>query len=507
MAGHLLLGRAAVDLPAQVFVEDHQFIDAGPSAIAQLPAVRTAHRVVQGRRRGRVGAEQRALGGIGLIRLLATRAQHPHQALGQHTEQGRREQERLDAHVHQAGNGADGGVGVQGGQHQVTGQRGLHGDLGGFLVADFADHHHVRVLPQDGAQTTGEGHLDLAVDLGLADAFEVVFDRVFNGEDVARAVIQADQAGVKGGGFTRAGGAGHQNDAVGFLHRRFHQAAVALAHAQVLQGQAPGLFIQQTQHHPLAVGRRQGGDADIHFAAADLERDAPVLGHALLGDVQLGHDLDPRHQQGRQFALGLHHLTQDAVDTKADHQAFFEGFDVDVRGVLFDRLAEDGVDQADDRRVVFLLQQVFGFLHLFGQAGQVHVRTQALDHLHGGGRVVLVGVAQGLLEGRRIQPIAGQTAADKALCLVQGIQAGTAARLQAQAVEQHAMALGKGERQAPRRRLSWVVHIVVVPRTKRMADGRASSGAARYKPQFGTAVNRRAGKIAKPRVPPHPGRA
>ena len=58
---------------------------------------------------------------------------------------------------------------------------------------------------------------------------------------------------------------------------------------------------------------------------------------------------------------------------------------MDVRGVLFDRLAEDGVDQTDDRRVVFLLQQVFGFLHLFGQAGQVHVGTQALDHLHRGG--------------------------------------------------------------------------------------------------------------------------
>lgn len=33
MAGHLLLGGAAVDLPAQVFVEDHQFIDAGTTAI------------------------------------------------------------------------------------------------------------------------------------------------------------------------------------------------------------------------------------------------------------------------------------------------------------------------------------------------------------------------------------------------------------------------------------------------------------------------------------------
>src|SRR3546814_10711157 len=62
--------------------------------------------------------------------------------------------------------------------------------------------------------------------------------------------------------------------------------------------------------------------------------------------------------QRRQLALGLQHFAQDAVHAKAHHQAFFEGFQVNVRGIFLDRLAEDGVDQADDRRVVLLLQQV-----------------------------------------------------------------------------------------------------------------------------------------------------
>ena len=80
---------------------------------------------------------------------------------------------------------AGGGVGVQRGEHQVAGEARLHGDLRGLQVADFADQHHVRVLAQDGAQAAREGHLDLGVDLGLADAVDVVLDRILDRHDVA----------------------------------------------------------------------------------------------------------------------------------------------------------------------------------------------------------------------------------------------------------------------------------------------------------------------------------
>ena len=52
----------------------------------------------------------------------------------------------------------------------MAGQRRLHGDLGGFEVADFADHDDVRVLAQDGAQQMGEIEADLRLDLDLVDA-------------------------------------------------------------------------------------------------------------------------------------------------------------------------------------------------------------------------------------------------------------------------------------------------------------------------------------------------
>jgi hypothetical protein len=41
-------------------------------------------------------------------------------------------------------------------KHQVAGQRGLDRHLGGFQVADLADHDDVRVLPHQRAHALGE---------------------------------------------------------------------------------------------------------------------------------------------------------------------------------------------------------------------------------------------------------------------------------------------------------------------------------------------------------------
>ncbi len=239
---------------------------------------------------------------------------------------------------------------------------------------------------------------------------------------------------------------------MGPLYRLLHSLAVALAHAQVLQGQAPGLLVEQAQHHPFAVGRRQRRHADIDLAPADPQGNPPILRHALLGDVQPRHDLDPRHQQRRQFALGLHHLAQDAVDPEADHQALLESLDMDVGRVLPDRLAQQRIDQADDRRVVLLLQQVLGLLDMVGQAVQIHVLAQPFDHQHGVGRVVLIGVAQRLVERLRRQPLHGQGATGHALRFLQRRQRRAFTGTQPQAAfaiaQENPVASGESEGQA-----------------------------------------------------------
>ena len=79
---------------------------------------------------------------------------------------------------------------MQGGQHKVTGERGLDGNLRGFKIANFTNHDDVGVLPQDGAQGFCKRQLDFGIDLGLANAGQFVLNRIFYCHDVAGAGIK-----------------------------------------------------------------------------------------------------------------------------------------------------------------------------------------------------------------------------------------------------------------------------------------------------------------------------
>src|SRR5581483_5970504 len=70
----------------------------------------------------------------------------------------------LDAHVEEAAEYVDHVVGVDGGEDQVAGERRIDGDLGGFLVTDFADEDLVGIMAQDGAQSAGEREAFFLVD-------------------------------------------------------------------------------------------------------------------------------------------------------------------------------------------------------------------------------------------------------------------------------------------------------------------------------------------------------
>ncbi len=105
-------------------------------------------------------------------------------------------------------------VGVNGGENQVAGERGIDGDLRGFLVANFADHDFVRVVAQDGAQAAGKGEAFFFVYRNLGDAADLIFDGIFDGDDLVFVVLDFVDGGVERGGFAGAGGAGDQHHAV-----------------------------------------------------------------------------------------------------------------------------------------------------------------------------------------------------------------------------------------------------------------------------------------------------
>ena len=126
-----------------------------------------------------------------------------------------------------------GAAGVDGGKHQVPGQRGLDRHLRRLQVADLTHHDDVRVLAQDRAQRMGEGEADLGLHLDLVDAGHLVFDRVLDGERcLLSALLRRVERRIKRRGLAAAGGAGDENDAVGLCQQLGERARAPFLEAQ-----------------------------------------------------------------------------------------------------------------------------------------------------------------------------------------------------------------------------------------------------------------------------------
>jgi len=156
-----------------------------------------------------------------------------------------------------------------------------------------------------------------------------------------------------------------------------------LVHAEPRQVEPPGLFVQEPQHDALAVPGGDGRDAHIDGLAGHAQRDPPVLREPLLGDVELRHDLHPRDDRGVQGAGGLEQVAQRAIDAQAHERARLEGLDVDVRGAVAQRLREQRIDEADDRRVVLAFQKVLDLGNFLQQPRQIDVLREVVGERRG----------------------------------------------------------------------------------------------------------------------------
>ena len=78
------------------------------------------------------------------------------------------------------------------------------------------------------------------------------------------------------------------------------------------------------------------------------------------------HDFEARNDGALQHAqLRRHgHLVQDAVDAVADAQIVFQRLDVDIRGALVDRFADDLVDEFNHARLRVVIGDVLRLLAL-----------------------------------------------------------------------------------------------------------------------------------------------
>ncbi len=130
----------------------------------------------------------------------------------------------------------------------MAGERGLHRDVRGFVIADLTHEDDVGVLAQQGAQGGGERHADFFVRLRLSDAVEVVLDGVFDGRDVELLLVERAEGGVERRRFTRAGRTGDEDDAVGFVDLVLPDGEGVVVEAELVERDVDAAGVEDTHH-------------------------------------------------------------------------------------------------------------------------------------------------------------------------------------------------------------------------------------------------------------------
>ena len=379
---------------ARCIRHDQQLVEADAAAVAGVPAFQAAHRLVRPHPAGQppgFGQIVQRLARGALITLLAGRAQHARQALGQHADHGGRNQVGRHAQVGQPRDGRGRVVGVQRAEHQVAGQRRLDRHLGGGQIADLADHDDVRVLAHQRAQAFGEAHVDGRMHLRLVEGRLDHLDRVFDGADVDLVGGQLLERGVQRRRLARAGRPGDQDDAVRPRDQLLPALGIVGAETQRLDVLHRRLGVEDAHHQLLAKSRGQGGQAHFHLGADLVHRvralglDAPVERAAAFDHVHAAEQLDARghrvHHAQRHLVDGVQH----AVDAKADGAHVAARFQVDIAGALVEGVLPQPVDHLHDTLVVGI--QLLGGLAQFHQLLEAGRRRDLAALLRGAHRL------------------------------------------------------------------------------------------------------------------------
>gem|GEM_PF-5647415 len=294
--------------------------------------------------------EQRFARDVG--RRAADGAQAPREALRSDQNHARRDVEGRDTHVAHPSERGRRVVGVQRGEHQVAGLRGLDRDIGGFEVADFADHDDGWILAQEGAQRCREGQAGAFVDVDLVDAREVDFRRIFRRGDVDARLVQQIQAGVERHRLARARGTGDEHHAIGATDGMQQPRLFVRVVAEGVDPKASAARVENTHDDLLAEQRGQRAHAEVdHAVGPDLELHAAVLRHAFLGDVEPGDDRDARSQLVLDDGGRAGDFAQFPVDPEAHAVVVLVRLEVDVRGPHADGVEQHLVQETYDRRV------------------------------------------------------------------------------------------------------------------------------------------------------------
>src|SRR5437899_8553932 len=90
-----------------------------------------------------------------------------------------------------------------------------HGNLGSLEVANFTDQNDIRIVAQNRAQPGRESQPNLLAHLNLNRAFELIFNRILEGDDFARFVAGLGKSSIECRRLAAARGPREQHQSLG----------------------------------------------------------------------------------------------------------------------------------------------------------------------------------------------------------------------------------------------------------------------------------------------------
>jgi hypothetical protein len=115
----------------------------------------------------------------------------------------------------------------------------------------------------------------------LVDPVHLVFHGILDRDDLLVRQVDALERGIERGGLAAAGRSGHQEHAVRQPGKVVHAGQHAVVEAEAAEiVEIARRAVEQAHHDALAVQGGQGRDAEVDFAAEQLQLDAAVLGQA-----------------------------------------------------------------------------------------------------------------------------------------------------------------------------------------------------------------------------------
>ena len=127
------------------------------------------------------------------------------------------------------------------------------GDVRSFEVANFANHDDIGRLPEDRAQRDRKGHSDFRIHLHLVDPIHLIFDRLFDRDDLAVGFVDVVQAGVKGACLAGTGRASDKQNAVGQLDQTLERFLIVAEKSELGQTEHEARFVEHAHNDALAV--------------------------------------------------------------------------------------------------------------------------------------------------------------------------------------------------------------------------------------------------------------